>query len=255
MIELWNTLLLEPMLNGLMLFSKAFGGSFGLAIIALTIIVNVFILPLRLRQLKSTKAMQELQPKIMELQKKYAKNKEKLSQETMKLYREAGVNPLGCAFPLFIQFPVWIALYQSVIKALVAVPESLLDLSQHLYFVPAIQQAIPVENHFLWMDLAKPDFPLALLVMASMWVLQKMSTMPSPDPKQQQMANLMLWMMPLMFGLIALSFPSGLSLYWVVMNLIGIVVQYFVMGWGGLARAPAGKVTPEVGVSGKKKRK
>ncbi len=253
MIELWNTLLLEPMLNGLMLFSKALWGNFGLAIIALTIIVNVVILPLRLRQLKSTKAMQELQPKMQELQKKYGKNKQKLSQETMKLYREAGVNPLGCAFPLFIQFPIWIALYESVIKALVAVPERLLDLSEHLYFVPAIQQAVPPQNHFLWMNLAKPDFPLALLVMGSMWVLQKMSTMPSPDPKQQQMSSLMLWMMPLMFGFIALSFPSGLSLYWVVMNLIGIVVQYFVMGWGGLfARAPAGKVTPKAKVPGKR---
>jgi len=235
LIELWNKVLLDPMINGLLIMAKGFGDSFGLAIVALTIIINILILPLRLRQLQATKKMQTIQPKLQEIQKKYAKDRRKLQQETMKLYKESGINPVGCAFPLLIQFPIWIALYQSVIHTLATTPERLLGLSQHLYSSSLIQQAVPPQSHFLWMDLSRPDFPLALLVMGTMWVLQKMSTTPSPDPKQQQMSNMMLWMMPLMFGFIALSFPSGLALYWMVMNLIGIITQYFVMGgWGGL---------------------
>ncbi|PIU57699.1 MAG: protein translocase component YidC, partial [Chloroflexi bacterium CG07_land_8_20_14_0_80_51_10] len=106
------------MINGLLIMSKAFGGSFGLAVIALTIILNLIILPLTLRQLRSTTSMQALQPKLQELQKKYAKDKQKLQQETMKLYKESGFNPMGCAFPMLIQFPIWIALYQSVMQTL-----------------------------------------------------------------------------------------------------------------------------------------
>lgn len=249
MIELWNTVLLEPTLNGLILFSQAFGGSYGMAIIVLTIIINLIILPLRMKQLKSTKAFQSLQPKMQELQKKYGKDKQKLSQETMKLYREAGVNPLGCAFPLIIQFPIWIALYESIITSLIATPERLLNLSQHLYSVPVIQQAVPPQSHFLWMNLAVADPFLALLVIGSMWVTQKMSTMSSPDPKQQQMSQMMLWIMPLFFGLICLFLPAGLALYILIMNLIGIVTQYFVMGWGGLASASRKPVPAESSAS------
>ena len=106
MIELWNVVLLEPMINGLLAISIAFGGSSGLAIIILTIIINLIILPLTLRQLRSTKAMQSLQPKIQDLQKKYAKDKQKLQEETVKVYKESGINPLGCAFPLLIQMPI-----------------------------------------------------------------------------------------------------------------------------------------------------
>lgn len=210
------------MLTVLTVFSGGLWGQLGLAIIALTIIVRLIILPLTLRQLRSTKRMQALQPQLQELQKKYGKNKEKLSKETMKLYKEAKISPLGCIFPMLIQMPVWIALYQAIIRMLNQPPAG-------------------VNLNFLWMNLAgggdtlfRGDIFLAILVFASMFVLQKMSTMPSPDPKQQQMTSIMTWMMPGMFGLITMTLPCGLGVYFLTSNIIGIVMQYFITGWGSL---------------------
>ena len=240
LIETWNLILLEPMLNFLVLLSNAFFDNFGIAIIVLVIVVRLLMLPITLRQLHSTRAMSSLQPRMQELQKKYGKDKQQLQQEMVKLYKESGVNPIGCLGPMLIQLPIWIALYQSIIRALAATPEDLLGLSQHLYSAAAIHQAVPLNPNFLWLNLGQPDVPphgyfiLPILVAASMWVLQKMSTVPTADPKQQSMNNMMLWMLPLVFAFFTLSFPSGLALFWVVSNIIGIVTQYFVTGWGSL---------------------
>jgi YidC/Oxa1 family membrane protein insertase len=236
MVELWNLIILNPVLNGLIGLSTIFFGSFGLAIIALTVIVRLILWPLTKRQLNSTKAMQSMQPKIQELQKKYGKDKQKLQQEMMKLYKEAGINPMGCIWPMLVQFPVWIALYQSIMKALATTPENLLSLSHHLYSWQIVNQAIPLNSQFLWLDLGgRGDFILALIVGGTMWVQQKMTTAPSLDPRQQSTNSMMLMMMPLMFGMLVLMFPSGLALFWAASNVIGIVSQYFVTGgWGYL---------------------
>jgi YidC/Oxa1 family membrane protein insertase len=253
MADIWNIIILQPVLNSLIALTNVLGGSFGLAIIVLTVVVRLALFPLTVRQTQSTKAMQTLQPKIQELQKRYAKNQQKLQQEMMKLYKEAGINPLGCLWPMLIQLPIWIALYQSIMQALAATPESLLSLSQHLYSWSAIGHVIPLGDQFLWLHLSRPDpnLILAILVGGSMWVQQKMVTPPATDPRQRSMTNMTTTMMPLMFGLFTLSFPSGLALYWVVSNVIGIVIQYFVSGgWGYLRTpsapkpAPAQKVIP-----------
>ncbi|MGB8707268.1 MAG: YidC/Oxa1 family membrane protein insertase [Dehalococcoidia bacterium] len=253
MAAIWNTIILEPVLNSLIALTNVLGGNFGWAIIVLTVVVRLALFPLTVRQTQSTKGMQTLQPKIQELQKKYAKNQQKLQQEMMKLYKEAGINPLGCLWPMLIQLPIWIALYQSIMQALAATPENLLRLSQHLYSWAAIGHAIPLNDQFLWLHLSRPDpnLILAILVGGSMWVQQKMVTPPATDPRQRSMTNLTTTMMPLMFGLFTLSFPSGLALYWVVSNVIGIMIQYFVSGgWGYLRTpsapkpAPAQKVLP-----------
>jgi len=165
----------------------------------------------------------------------------------MKLYKEAGVNPIGCLWPMLVQFPIWIALYQSIMQALAATPENLISLSQHLYSWSIVQQSVPLEDKFLWLNLGQPDgmLILTLLVGVTMWVQQKMVTTPAADPRQQSMNNMTLMMMPLMFMLFALQFPSGLALYWVVSNIIGIVIQYFVSGgWGYLLGPPKTKVAP-----------
>jgi len=246
LIELFDTILLNPMVNGLVALSGIFGGSFGMAIVFLTLLINVLILPLTLRQVRSTKKMQALQPKMKELQKKYAKDKQKLQSETIKLYRESGVNPVGCFVPLLVQMPILIALYRAIIQALATTPENLFGLSDNLYSVSIVQQSVPPESQFLWIDLAKPNFPLVLLIMATMWLSQKMSATPSTDPKQQQTQTMMQWMMPLFMGFIFIGFPSGLALYIVVGTIFRMGVQRFVMGnWGGLAtlvpgRAPSG---------------
>ena len=234
----WDLIILNPMLNGLIALSTVFSNSFGLAIIVLTVLVRLILLPLTLKQLKSTRILQTMQPKIQDLQKKFGKNQRKLQQEMMKLYKEAGVNPLGCIWPLLIQFPVWIALYQSIMRALAATPESLLDLFHHLYSSEVVARAIPLNSHFLWLDLGVPDgtLILAIIVGGSMWVQQKMVTAPSLDPRQQSMNSMMLLMMPFMFALFTLMFPSGLALFWAVSNVIGIGIQYKVTGWGYLRR-------------------
>ncbi len=242
MANLWNEIILRPMLNGLIALSGILPEEveFGLAIIIFTLVVRLALTPVTIKQTKSTKSLQELQPKMKELQKKYAKNKAKLQQETMKLYKEAGVNPAGCMWPMLIQFPVWIALYQSIMKALATTPENLLDLAQHLYSSDMIAQAIPVNSHFLWLDLGQPDktMILAILVGGTMWVQQKMTTAPSTDSRQQQTNQMMLMMMPLMFGMFTIMFPSGLPVFWLVSNLIGIGTQYVVGGgWGNLKRS------------------
>lgn len=244
MADLWSLIILNPMLNGLIALTSVLDGSFGLAIIALTIIVRLILVPLTLKQLKSTKALQGMQPKIQELQKKHGKNQQKLQQEMMKLYKEAGVNPLGCLWPMLIQFPVWIALYQSIMRALATAPESLLDLFQHLYSSEVVAQALPLDSHFLWLNLGVPDSTmiLAIIVGGSMWVQQKMVTAPTVDPRQQSMNSMMQLMMPFMFAFFTLMFPSGLALFWAVSNVIGIGIQYLVTGWGYLGRGALPKL-------------
>jgi YidC/Oxa1 family membrane protein insertase len=221
LIELWHTIAVNPMFWLLTHLSVA--GCLGLGIIFVTIIVRIVIFPLTLRQLRSTKAMQALQPKVAELQKKYGKDKKKISEETVKLYREAKINPLGCLWPMLVQLPVWIALYQAIRKVFGEIPAG-------------------IDINFLGMNLGDTPgwagFWLVILVMLSMYVLQKMSTVPSPDPKQQQMTKIMVLIFPLMFGFITLILPAGLGLYFLVSNIIGIVMQYYVTGWGTL-RLPA----------------
>ena len=236
MIELWNIILLQPMLNFMVLLSNVFFNNFAIAIIVLTIIVRLVMFPLTMRQLHSTKAMSTLQPKLKEIQKKYGKDKLKLQQEMAKLYRESGVNPLGCLWPMLIQLPIWIALYQSILKAVAASPEDLFGLSDKLYGLSMLHESVPLESGFLWLDLGSPDpfLIMAILVGGTMYIQQKMAMVPTTDPKQASMNRMMLWMMPLLFAFFTLQFPSGLALFWVVSNIIGIVMQYYVTGWGSL---------------------
>ena len=159
MIEIWNIAILDPVLNGLIALSTLLWNNFGLAIIVLTIAVRLILLPLTYRQTQSTVAMQALQPKLQEIQKKYARNQQQMQKEMMRLYKEAGINPLGCMWPMLIQMPIWIALYQSIMQALAATPENLLSLSQHLYPWDMVGQAIPLNEE------------LSEILFSGMWLL------------------------------------------------------------------------------------
>jgi len=240
-LNAWEVIIQQPVINILIVLSHYLVNSFGLAIIALTIIVNVVMYPVTMKQINAMKAMQELQPKIAELQKKYAKDRQKLSQEQMKLYKESGMNPAGCLLPMLIQMPIWIALFQSIMLSLAVAPEGLLNLSRYLYAWPVVYSILPLGKDFLWLNLAEPDMLLAILVGGTMWLQQKMTMSTPADPRQAAQSRMMLWMMPLMFAFFALSFPSGLSLFWVTSSVIRIVVQYYVTGWGGLVSSTAGK--------------
>jgi len=167
------------MINILIVVSSALFNNFGLSIIVLTIIVRGITTPLTLKQLRSTKALQELQPKMAELHQKYGKDKQKLAQEQMRMYKESGVNPAGCLLPMLIQLPIWISLFQSIIRVLAIVPEDFLKLSGHLYSAwPQVFSLVPLNSRFLWLDLAVPDrfLLLPILVGGTMWLQQKMVT-------------------------------------------------------------------------------
>lgn len=234
---IWKLIAIQPVTNILIVLTNVLFSNFGLAIIALTIIIKLLTHPLNMRQVRSTKAMQDIQPKLTELQKKYGRDRQRFLQEQMALYKEAGISPTGCMLPLLIQFPVWFALYQSIIRVLAVAPEDLLELSQYLYSRPIIYANLPLPHQFLWLDLALPDryWVLPILVGITMWLQQKQIETPSRDPQQQSQQRMMLWTMPMMFAIFTLSFPSGLAIYWVASNIITIITQYLVAGWGGLA--------------------
>jgi len=248
---LWNEVIIRPMINGLVFLYSILFSNMGLSIIFFTLIVRCIMLPLTLKQVHSMRRMGTIQPKLSALKEKYKNDPKKLSQETLGIYKQAGVNPLGCLGPMVIQFPIWIGLYQALIKTLPTNPDSLVSLSEKLYsWLPLVHTAVPLSSQFLWMDLVEPDpsvIIMPVLVGATTWAQQKMSTMPSADPRQQSTNSMMLWMFPLMLGVLSLTFPSGLSLYWVVSNAVGIGVQYFITGWGPLfAKAPAPATAPAV---------
>ena len=117
-IEIWDALLLQPMLNALVFLYGVLASNFGLSIIAFTIAVRIAMYPLTRKQLNASRSMSRLQPKIQEIRQKHGKDSQKVTQETMKLYKEEGVNPIGCLGPMFVQLPIWIGLYQSIIQAM-----------------------------------------------------------------------------------------------------------------------------------------
>jgi YidC/Oxa1 family membrane protein insertase len=236
--DIWNLVILDPMVNSLVLLYAIFFNNFGLSILLFTVIVRAVMIPLTVRQSRQMRAMSALQPKLKEIQAKFSKDRQRVSQETMRLYKEHGVNPLGCLGPMFIQFPIWIGLYRAILLTVPSTPESMVGLSKHLYsWLPWVHHVVPLNSSFLWLDLAVPDPTpvLPVLVGASMFVMQKMTTMPAADERQQSTNRMMLWMMPLMFGFFTTTFPSGLALYWVISNIVGVVIQGFITGWGPLA--------------------
>jgi len=238
---LWTELIIRPMLNGLVVLYTMLFSQMGLAIISLTALIRLLTLPMTLKQLNQMRAMSSLQPKIKEIQDRYSRDKTRVSQETMRLYKEAGVSPFGCLGPMIIQMPVLIGLFRVLIQTVFSRPDDLVGLSEKLYtWIPIapIYEAAPLDSTFLWLDLAQSDptnVIMPVIVFASTWVQQKMTMQPSTDPRQSGNQAMMLWLMPLMIAFFSFTLPSGLALYWITSNLIGIAIQYFVTGgWGPL---------------------
>jgi YidC/Oxa1 family membrane protein insertase len=190
--------------------------NYGLAIIFLTVLVRLATWPIVARQMKSSERMRELMPQIKELQEKYKDDRQKQSEATFKLYRETGVNPLGGCLPMILQLPVFIGLFYAL--------QSSIDL-RHAPFVFWINDLSAPATLF---TLPGTDWPvriLPILMAASMFGQQKMMPQTGMDPAQ---ARMMLIMMPGMMLLISYTFPSGLVLYWLVSNLLGIGHQLWV---------------------------
>jgi len=239
---MWNTIIIDPMMNLLLWIYSILWHNFGLAIIVFTILIRLVTHPLTVQQLKGSQAMADLQKskKFQDLQKKFKDDKEKLQQETMKLYQELGINPLASCLPTLIQFPIMIGLYQAIMWLMSVTPGQLLNFVRHIYPFISASSLIPINNRFLWMDLSQPErvkifgvgIPvLAILVVITTYLQSKMMTPPSSTPGDQSaaMAQSMTLMMPLFMGYIAYLYSSGLALYFLVGNII-YIVQYAAMG-------------------------
>lgn len=227
----FNNFLINPLTNLFVLLAN-FTGSAGVGVILLTIFIRVITLPPTLRQMHTTRMMAALQPRMAEIQKRY-KDPRRRSQEQMKLYKEAGVNPLGCFSGMLLQFPILISLYRTFSLAVGEAPESLISLHDRLYPWDYLRSGLPLHSDFLWLHLGRPDpIILPVLVAATTYVLQKVTMLPANDEKARAQASMMNMMMPLLFGWITINLPSGLGLYYVLSNLIGVVLQYAYVGGG-----------------------
>ena len=195
----------------------------GLAIIIFTIIVKTLLLPLTLKSIRSMKAMQEIQPKIKELQKKYGKNREELQKQTMALYSAHQVNPVAGCLPMVIQIPIFWGVYHAILP--------LAKGGEGFFAGP-----------FLWLNsLGVNDHWHLLPILAGIFqfVQMRMSrprNAPAVVDSQQQIMNTMMNFMPLMVVVFGWTFASGAVLYWATQSVYSVVQQWFVTGWGELGK-------------------
>ena len=249
---MWDTIIINPMTNLLLWIYDVLGHgphTFGLAIILFTILIKGITWPLNAQQVKGAQAMQELNndKEWQEIQKKYAKDREKLAQEQMRIYKEKGINPFASCLPTLIQFPIIIGLYQSITRALSITPFDMLKLARTIYPFQNVEGIIPLNSKFLWMDLGRPEsiqilgfaLPTLAIVVALTTYVQSKLTMPTstnPNDQSAQMSGMMSIYMPLLLGWFALNFASGIAIYFITSNLLG-VIQYAATGranWSNL---------------------
>lgn len=238
---LWNSLILDPMTNGLMLLYSLLGNNFVLAIVVFTIVMRLITLPLSLKQQRSSMRMQEMQPQVQAIQKKYRDNPQRMQEE----FKKIGYNPTetltGC-LPLLIQMPILFGLYRAIFVLLGSTPQALFELTDRVYpFVDklvGVSTELPIANKFLWLNLGLPDpyYVLPVLIFASMFISQRLLMPPQQkkqDGKAEQsdnpmagMSQSMQYTMPLMMTFFSLSFPSGLSIYWILSNVVSVGQGY-----------------------------
>lgn len=187
-------------------FAEWFGGAYGLAILVMVLIVRTLILPLTLKQVKSSKAMQAIQPQIQKIREQYKDNPEKQQQETMKLFQENKVNPMAGCFPLIIQMPVFIALYNSI------------------YYNSEI-----AGHSFLWLQLGQPDpwYILPIIAALTTFIQTKMMSNMNPGGMQGPM-QFMMFIYPVLIFVMAMNFAAALPLYWIFSNLYTIGQNFFI---------------------------
>lgn len=215
----------EPILQILEILADNLFGSFGLAIIAFTLITRLVLLPLTVKQFRSSREMQhkmrDLRPRLDALKKKYKKDPRKLMEEQMKVYKEVGITPLGClTSPMYLT----ILLQMPILVAMIAAVRLGAD-------DPARLLAAGIRIDFLWLDLTQQDpyFILPVMVAGTMYLSQRlMMDAGGDDPQTQTMKKVMNIMMPLFFLYICAIYASGLALYWFVSTAVNLGVQYYV---------------------------
>ncbi|KZS25158.1 OxaA precursor [Geobacillus uzenensis] len=207
----WNEYIVYPLSWLIKYVAEMLGGSYGLSIIVVTILIRLLILPLMIQQTRNAKAMQALQPEIEALRKKYsskdAQTQQKLQQEMMLLFQKHGVNPMAGCFPILIQMPILIGFYHAIMRTR--------EIAQH---------------NFLWFDLGEKDPYYILPVIAGVTMFIQQKIMMAGSAQQNPQMAMLLWMMPIMIVIFAINFPAALSLYWVVGNIFSIVQTYLIKG-------------------------
>ena len=207
----WDRWVIYYMSTFLLWLSKLVGNDYGWAIIIFTIIVRLILYPLSAIQIKSTTKMQKIQPEMDALRKKYpgsdTESRTLLSQETNKLYKEAGVNPYAGCLPLIIQMPVMLALYGAIAQT------------------PQL-----MTGHFMWMDLGVPDpyYIMPILSMVLTFLSTYISQLSTPKESQTLSSKIMTYGMSIMVGVMGIYFQSAIVIYWVISNLFQ-VVQTFIL--------------------------
>ncbi|SEO40546.1 protein translocase subunit yidC [Amphibacillus marinus] len=210
---IWNSYFVYPLSWVIITVSNFFGGNFGIAIILVTLVIRLILVPLNVKQLKSSKSMQDIQPELQGLREKYsskdAQTQQKLQQETMELFKKHKVNPAAGCLPVFVQMPIMIGLYHAIMRT------------------PGLQ-----DGSFLWFELSQPDpYYILPIIAAGATFLQQKLTMAGTNATQNAgnpQMTMMLYMMPVMIGVMSMFFASALSLYWVVGNVFMVVQTIFI---------------------------
>jgi YidC/Oxa1 family membrane protein insertase len=248
--------IIHPLEIGIVWLSLAVASA-GIGIILFTILVRLVLSPFQIVQLRNAKAMQRVQPLMNELRQKHGKDRVKVQEETMKLYKEHGVNPaMGC-LPMLLQMPILFGLFYAFshlgsspsgyphVNWLKVTCNGVPAHTWHAWFegcyaftgMPGNAQEVFNLFHakFLWLSngLGSPDplYILPILAGVTQWIQSRMMLTRSNDP-QQQMMNTMMNFMPLMIVFFATHYASGLSLYWVTSTIIAILIQVRITGWG-----------------------
>ena len=237
----WNDVI-AILINVMIFIYTLVGQNFGIALILFTILIRVVTWPLNAQQMKGAAAMQELQndKEWQAIQKKYAKDREKLAQEQMRIYRERGINPFGSCLPTLVQFPILFALIPSITYAIGSTPLNILNLSRKVFPFQDVAALVPLNSKFLWMDLGLPERTLlfglsipvlALIVALTTYVQTKLTMPPSANPNDQAAATgkMMSIYMPIMLYFFSVNYASGLAVYFVISNILSII-QYAMMG-------------------------
>lgn len=234
---IWHTFFFDPIYNGLVFFIDVVpGGDVGLAIIGITVVVKVILLPLSIKAAKTQKLMRELEPKLKEIKEKFKDRREEMARATMDVYKEAGMNPFASILLILFQIPIIIALYFAVYRG-GGVP--LPDINTDLLF-SFVSSPETVNMMFLGLiDMAGKSLPLAVLAAATQFVYAQMS-LPKPEPKKdgaapnfkedfaRSMHVQMRYVMPLIIGVVAYTISAAIGLYFVVGNLVMIAQEFLI---------------------------
>lgn len=251
MTNIFTTLIFQPILNVLIWFYNVLpGADFGIAIIALTILVKLVLYPFTVSQIKQQRALQDLQPKIDEVRKRLKDDKEGQAKELMELYKREKVNPAASCLPLLIQLPVFIGLFRALKDGLASRSLSLL--------YPFVANPGTINHMFLnAVDLSKPNYVLAVLAGAvqfwQSWQILRRPALTTEPPKElrdkegakdEDMAAIMnkqmMYIMPFVTIFVGISLPGGLTLYWLVMSLLTVAQQALFL------RKPKPPTTPQI---------